>query len=74
MKYGSVDRIEGNYAVIVFDDRTTMNYPCNGLKEGDRILFKDNHVSKVLNNDRKKRNIFLQNLLFKKNKEEKNEN
>lgn len=71
MKYGAVDRIENNIAVIVFDDKTIMDYHQDKnndiiLKEGDRICFHNDKIRVVKNNRQKRKNINLQNKIFKR--------
>lgn len=80
MKKGSVDRIEdNNIAVIIFDDKSTLNIPmdiCN-LKSGDRIeeleensenyyfIYNNKKYDKI-EDDTKQKMIELQNKIFGK--------
>jgi hypothetical protein len=42
-KHGSIDRFEGNTAVVAFDDETIADVPVSelweGVREGDRLTF-----------------------------------
>lgn len=64
---GSVDRIEENIAVIVYDNGRTENIlnDNNIYKEGDRIV-KTSGKIKVISDSMKKEIIDLQNKIFGK--------
>lgn len=62
---GSVDRIEGDIAVIILEDKTVLNV-CTSLKEGDLITIDSNGLKKIDNSNKKEKMKNLQNKILKR--------
>lgn len=54
---GSIDRVEENIAVIVWDNGGTQEIPRGGFKEGDRVI-KARGIIKKTDNQKEKEEIF----------------
>lgn len=62
---GSIDRIEENIAVIVWDSGKIEETACDGFKEGDRVVKARGIIKKVSNDKEKREMIDLQNRILR---------